>query len=867
MSLTSPQHLLAAALRSIAAPIRSAGINHSLRRVGFPGIAVILALALAVACGGDGAAPAAPPAAVDEAEIRRIVSEVTADVPTTAEMEFQIADAIGRFAAPPTTGEIETLIADAISGALADLESPPTDDEFRQMIADAVSAALPPKVVEHSAAISAANSLIAQVSVSLSREARVFVEYDNPRAGRFRTALSAPGMEHDIPVARLLPGSDYTYTVGIQDADGAVTIGASGEFATGELPSEIAALQTTVSGRSTQPLILADYGIGANSYYVFRDEVGNIVWYYTPETMDRADDGGDYTGGIRRKADGNLVYLSNQCCITEITPLGEVVSRIDSGADAGIPHDDFVIMEDGRILYPSDTPHEFDDSANGGYANAQAVIDTMHIWDPAAGSVEQVWDSRNFWDISDPAERVIWRPDPVFRWTDINSVNIGPRGNFVLSVNNRRQVISLSPDFRVIEWQLGGPGSGYDFQDPGNRFYGLHTASELANGNVLVFDNGTERSVYEGGEYSRALELRLDRDSGSVTKAWEYRFDPDIVSDGVSGASRLNNGNTLVNFGATANPALIPLTLVEADALGGEVFRVEIFQPDNESGFIRSFRADGDIGAIMGETMLRPPAARPGADRRVSGDGQYWPADDIEARLAGLQLAASEVFDVYLDGNVAAYRKEQCSEANTEGKFFVHVVPVDQADLPAGREGSTFDNLDFAFDQQGALWDGKCLAITTLPEYPIAAIRTGQFIPGGAKLWNTEIRMDQLPRIKELETRLDAGRFVAGELYEVYISGDRMIYFRDSCEAADTEARFFVHVIPVDLADLPADREGSTFDNFDFDFREQGARQGRRCLAMVTLPDYPVERVRTGQFIRVEGGSERIWEVRFTLGR
>ena len=376
-----------------------------------------------------------------------------------------------------------------------------------------------------------------------------------------------------------------------------------------------------------------------------------------------------------------------------------------------------------------------------------------------------------------------------------------------------------------------------------------------------------ERSVYEGGEYSRALELRLDRESGSVTKAWEYRFSPDIVSDGVSGASRLDNGNTLVNFGATANPALIPLTLVEADALGGEVFRVEIFQPDNESGFIRSFRADGDIGAIMGETMLRPPAARPGPDRRIFDDGQYWPADDINARLTGLQLAASEVFDVYLDGNVVAYRKEQCSAADTQAEFFLHIVPVDQADLPAHREGLTFDNLDFRFEQRGALWDGKCLAIAALPEYPYTVIRTGQYIPGGAKLWSTQIHLDQLPRIKELETRLDAGRFVAGGLYEVYISGDRMLYFRESCEEADTEARFFVHVVPVDLADLPADREGSTFDNLDFDFREQGARQGRRCLAMVTLPDYPVERVRTGQFIRGEGGSERLWEVRFTLGR
>ena len=74
----------------------------------------------------------------------------------------------------------------------------------------------------------------------------------------------------------------------------------------------------------------------------------------------------------------------------------------------------------------------------------------------------------------------------------------------------RNQIVSLSADLRAIEWQLHGPDSDYEFPDPNDRFYGQHTAAQLGNGNVLLFDNGWGRPAAEGGRYSRALELRLD---------------------------------------------------------------------------------------------------------------------------------------------------------------------------------------------------------------------------------------------------------------------------------------------------------------------------------------------------------------------
>ncbi len=100
-------------------------------------------------------------------------------------------------------------------------------------------------------------------------------------------------------------------------------------------------------------------------------------------------------------------------------------------------------------------------------------------------------------------------------------------------------------------------------------------------------------------------------------------------------------------------------------------------------------------------------------------------------------------FDIHLEGATLTYLKEPCVAENVAAKFFLHVVPRNEADLPAVRRRlqSSFDNLDFTFSQKGAIWDGKCLGVVTLPDYEIARIRTGQFIrdPDLKVLWEAKI--------------------------------------------------------------------------------------------------------------------------------
>ena len=464
----------------------------------------------------------------------------------------------------------------------------------------------PPGVASHSAAISEANALIAEVSVALASPARVVIEYANPDAGRFRTAPSGPAAEHAIPIVRLRAETPYSYAVGVEGANGYV-FGPEGSFTTGPLPEALADVQRTVSGKSAQPLILTDLARGidypdVSAHIVVLDDEGYVVWHHLDVHVDPLL-GRSGLKGVKQTPDGNFAYAINFCCIKEVTPLGRQVDQIVANAVDGGMHHDFVYLDDDRVLYLADREVVFDDSANGGAEETAAIVETLRVWDQRSGRTEEVWSAADFWDIESPDQRVQWNPArPPIRWVHANSLNQGPRGNFILSSRNRNQIFSVSPDFSEVEWQLGGPDSDYSFPNPDDQFYRQHSASELANGAILVFDNGATRPDAEGGAYSRALELRLDDARGTAEKVWEFRPDPDVYARNLGDVQRLPNGGTLINFGRSEDPASIPVSLIETAPGGGEAFRLDVVaSPDGER--LRSF-AHAEITSIMGETKI-----------------------------------------------------------------------------------------------------------------------------------------------------------------------------------------------------------------------------------------------------------------------
>ena len=106
-------------------------------------------------------------------------------------------------------------------------------------------------------------------------------------------------------------------------------------------------------------------------------------------------------------------------------------------------------------------------------------------------------------------------------------------------------------------------------------------------------------------------------------------------------------------------------------------------------------------------------------------------------------------FNVHFAGDeedpALIYAREPCAPSDVENPFFLHVTPERENDLPSERRELGFDAWDFDFLLRGIVFDGKCVAQAPLPDYPIASIRTGQWIRGEGEVWEATLPHDHQP--------------------------------------------------------------------------------------------------------------------------
>ena len=142
----------------------------------------------------------------------------------------------------------------------------------------------------------------------------------------------------------------------------------------------------------------------------------------------------------------------------------------------------------------------------------------------------------------------------------------------------------------------------------------------------------------------------------------------------------------------------------------------------------------------------------------------------------------------------------------------------------------------------------------------------GEFSDGGVYRFPPGWRFDEAGYHANVNRYLneltdESGQLVGSGEFDVYVNGRTLVYIREPCAPADTEAWFFLHIDPDDPADLPEGRQRYGFDGRDFIFDLQATRFGETCLTTVELPDYGIARIRTGQY----DDTGQLWSVEFTL--
>ena len=327
------------------------------------------------------------------------------------------------------------------------------------------------------------------------------------------------------------------------------------------------------------------------------------------------------------------------------------------------------------------------------------------------------------------------------------------------------------------------------------------------------------------------------------------------------------------------------VTFVKEDCQKGERagrFRVKVYPagPAAQSGGIPDLAAYDHIGnygarvdgRCLAVLQLRdyPPdyrmayllAGRYGGDPATYAiweGARSFLSPGLEERMDGLRTnrpgaTAGAGFELYRQGKRLIYYREGCTARDTAVLFFLHITPEDVGDLPPERREHGFDSWGFHFGGWGLRLDGQCLATVELPDYAIAELRTGQ-----EGYW--EFR--GIPPVEPgfLQERPAALAGVAADYrgkFDLFWRDGELIYRRADCAAADTAAGFFLHIRPVNGADLTAARREFGFEGRDFEFGKWGGHFDGECVAVVPLPGYGIAGIRTGQYA---AGQGEVWSV------
>ena len=84
--------------------------------------------------------------------------------------------------------------------------------------------------------------------------------------------------------------------------------------------------------------------------------------------------------------------------------------------------------------------------------------------------------------------------------------------------------------------------------------------------------------------------------------------------------------------------------------------------------------------------------------------------------------------------------------------------------------------------------------------------------------------------------------------FDIYLTNDRLIYYKEECTLKDMQARFFLRITPVSTRALPDDRGQYGFGTQIFYLDWHGKRFEGKCLGSVPLPEYAIAYIYTGQY-------------------
>jgi hypothetical protein len=137
---------------------------------------------------------------------------------------------------------------------------------------------------------------------------------------------------------------------------------------------------------------------------------------------------------------------------------------------------------------------------------------------------------------------------PNFDWTHFNTVEyVEASDQILLNSRNFSETYLVNHKTGAIEWRWGnksayGQGRAPSWYDNGDqKIFGSHHATPLDNGNIQIFDNGSERP-----EGNRSAVIEVDPRTNEIVWEFSAKDSNSFFSFRQGSAQRLPNGNVLI---------------------------------------------------------------------------------------------------------------------------------------------------------------------------------------------------------------------------------------------------------------------------------------------------------------------------------
>ncbi|NOY36601.1 MAG: T9SS type A sorting domain-containing protein [Chlorobi bacterium] len=252
--------------------------------------------------------------------------------------------------------------------------------------------------------------------------------------------------------------------------------------------------------------------------------------------------------------DGRITYLSLKTdYLYFMDTLLEVIDSITTvGYD--LNSHDYAVTNDGHIfLLGIDIRHkDMSQVVPGGDPNATVLDAVIQEFDEQKNLVFS-WKTSDHFSVLDGNENsdFVDLTAGIVDYCHVNAIAVDSDTSILISSRHMDEITKIDRRTGDILWRLGGKNNMFTFVNDTLKFSHQHSIRKLANGNILLFDNGNLHNP----PVSSAVEYAIDEKQMTVTLVRRFNHHPPVFSTYIGSTVRMKNGNTVVDWG-NVSPSL-----------------------------------------------------------------------------------------------------------------------------------------------------------------------------------------------------------------------------------------------------------------------------------------------------------------------